>query len=43
MKKLCKEWSVMQLPEEFHPIFFKPIIDKSGHTIMIVDHIFGVC
>ena len=41
MKRLCKDWSVMQLPEEYHPIFFKPIIDEKGHTVMIVEDILG--
>lgn len=43
MKRLCKDWSVMQLPEEYHPIFFKPIIDEKGHTVMIVEDILRVC
>ena len=43
MKRLCKDWSVMQLPEEYHPIFFKPIIDENGRTKMIVENIFCVC
>jgi hypothetical protein len=23
MRKLCKDWTVMKLPEKYHPLFFK--------------------
>ena len=23
MRRICKDWTVMQLPEKYHPVFFK--------------------
>lgn len=35
MRRICKDWSVMQLPEQYHPIFYK----KEVVTVNGVKHV----
>lgn len=37
MRRICKDWSVMQLPEQYHPIFYqKEVVVTNGveHVIL---------
>ncbi len=31
MRRICKDWSVMKLPEQYHPIFYhKEVVVVNG-------------